>query len=409
MLPIALGARLKRFPWINTLGVKPNLSDYQPRDLELIRRAAKIYYPTLALAGQLASVGKKIFPSLACHLFAGDKIKQTALLTLLGLPHPRTKVYYGKQRKAIAEEFGFPMVAKTPRQSARGLGVWLCRDQNDLRDYLEHHPVAYIQEYLAKEYEVRVVVIGDEPVCSYRRILAPGTFKGNLSQGARPDFDNVPLEAVELARKAAYLAGMDDVGGGCHDGGRRASPPGVQHEIRPCRTAPGGHGHPPRHRGTNPGWQSVALRVTHSPGAGKAPLRGAFHGLLVDMAVANRGDLACSRRPGGGGPGEVNLAFLRQGGLQGDLDLVFEFRKVKGLDHVKVGRNGFHVFLEGVVGGAQDHRQVVILVADVLQQVQPVVIHHLDVQDHQVGLFLFDQLQKMVPAVMGHHLVAVIA
>ena len=210
--PIALGARLGRFPWIKTLGVKPNLADYPPEDLALIRRAEKIYYPTLAFAGQLAAMGKKIFPSLECHLFSGDKIKQTALLMLLDLPHPRTRVYYGKQREAICDEFGFPLVAKTPRCSARGLGVWLCRDRGDLNAYLEKHPIAYIQEYLAREFEVRVVVIGKEPVCSYRRIPAPGKFKGNLAQGARPDFENVPLKAVELALKAAALAGLDEVG-----------------------------------------------------------------------------------------------------------------------------------------------------------------------------------------------------
>ena len=211
-LPIALGARLGRFPWINTLGVRPNLADYPPGDLALIRSADKIYYPTLAFAAQLAAMGKKIFPSLACHLFAGDKIKQTALLGLLGLPHPRTRVYYGRQRKAIAGDFGFPFVAKTPRRSSLGAGVWLCRDETDLDAYLACHPVAYIQEYLPDKTEVRVVVIGREAVCSYCRIPAPGEFKANLALGARPDFGNVPPQAVELALEAAVTAGMNEVG-----------------------------------------------------------------------------------------------------------------------------------------------------------------------------------------------------
>ena len=134
--PLVIGARLRRYPQFTTLGPRPNLEDYPPEHLELIRRAEVVYYPTEALAPQLAAMGKRLFPSLACHLLEGDKIKQTTLFKLLGLPHPRTRVFYGRQRREILEHFAFPFVAKKPRVSSRGRGVYLIENQTQLDAYL---------------------------------------------------------------------------------------------------------------------------------------------------------------------------------------------------------------------------------------------------------------------------------
>lgn len=209
---VAIGSRLSRFPQFTTLGARPNLSDYTPEDLKLIQRAEKIYYPTQAFAAQLCSMGKRIFPSLECHLYAGDKIKQTVLMGLLGLPHPRTRFFYGKQRKAILDHFPFPFVAKTPRGSALGLGVYLIGDQEGLDRYLAAHPVAYIQELLPVDRDIRVVVIGFEPVCAYWLRAPSGEFRSNLARGGRIDFLDVPRVAVDLAVEAARQANLDEVG-----------------------------------------------------------------------------------------------------------------------------------------------------------------------------------------------------
>ncbi|RJX35887.1 MAG: RimK family alpha-L-glutamate ligase [Desulfarculus sp.] len=209
---VAIGARLRRFPQFITLGLRPNLADYPPAHRELIRRAPVIYYPTDAFAAQMAVLGKRIFPSLECHLFEGDKIKQTALFNLLGLPHPRTRVFYGRQREQIGDHFRFPFIAKTPRASSLGRGVFLIRGQDDLEAYLARHPVAYVQELLPIERDLRAVVIGFEPICAYWRLPAPGDFRSNLGQGGRVDFRDVPPAAVELAVETARAANLDEVG-----------------------------------------------------------------------------------------------------------------------------------------------------------------------------------------------------
>ena len=56
-------------------------------------------------------------------------------------------------------------------------------------------------------------------------------------------------------------------------------------------------------------------------------------------------------------------------GIQRHGNLVLELGQIKGLDHVVVGGNGFHILLERVVGRAQNHRQVIVLVSNVLKQI----------------------------------------
>jgi ribosomal protein S6--L-glutamate ligase len=210
--PIAIGSRLARFPEILTLGVRPNLSDYPAAHRELIDQARTVYYPTVAFAAQLQVLGKRIFPSLESHILEGDKIKQTIMLEMAGLPHPRTRIFYGTQREDILQHFSFPFVAKKPRASAGGLGVFLVMDQADLDTYLANHQPAYIQEYLPLERDLRILCVGFEPVCCYWRWSVPGNFRTNVAQGGQVDFSQVPKEAVEMAVEAARVCNLDDVG-----------------------------------------------------------------------------------------------------------------------------------------------------------------------------------------------------
>jgi ribosomal protein S6--L-glutamate ligase len=142
-----------------------------------------------------------------------DKIKQTALFEMLNISHPRTRVFYGKrQKKMITEHFKPPFVAKIPRGSAMGRGVYLIRNQGELNDYLSLTDVAYIQEYLPVDRDIRVVVIGRRVVHAYWRIAPQNEFRSNLAQGGSLCLDAVPQEALELALNTALSCRWDDVG-----------------------------------------------------------------------------------------------------------------------------------------------------------------------------------------------------
>lgn len=210
---IALEGRLRDCKNVMTLGVRSNFSDYSPREAELIRRAGKIYYPSTFYADLFDAMGKRTFPSYHTYKCVQDKIKQTALFEMLKIAHPRTRAYYGKRQKnSIIEHFRFPFVAKIPRGSSMGRGVYLIQDENQLANYLHLTDVAYIQEYLPVDRDIRVIVIGDRVVHAYWRIAPLGDFRSNIAVGGAVSLNDVPAQALDLALHTARACRWDDVG-----------------------------------------------------------------------------------------------------------------------------------------------------------------------------------------------------
>jgi ribosomal protein S6--L-glutamate ligase len=210
---IALENRLRDCRNVISLGVRPNFSDYEPWEVELIQNADKIYYPSSFYAELFDTMGKPTFPSHHCYKYAQDKIKQTALMMLLNISHPRTRVFYGKrQKQTISDHFAFPFVAKIARGSAMGRGVYLIQKQDDLQAYLQAADVAYIQEYLPHDRDVRVVIIGNRIVHAYWRIVPENEFRSNVALGGKISLESIPREALELAQHTAHACRWDDVG-----------------------------------------------------------------------------------------------------------------------------------------------------------------------------------------------------
>ncbi len=210
---VALESRLRQCRNVRTLGVRANFSDYSPEDAALILSSRKIYYPTPFYADLLDTAGIETFPSYHTYKCVQDKIKQTALLTLLGVPHPRTRVFYGKRQiAAIPRHFSFPFIAKVPRGSAMGRGVFKIQTPEAFEAYIQISPVAYIQEYLPIDRDIRVVVIGDRVVHAYWRIAPEGDFRSNVAVGGRVSFDHVPQAARDLALSTARKCRWNDVG-----------------------------------------------------------------------------------------------------------------------------------------------------------------------------------------------------
>ena len=209
---VALGSRFNGVPEVLTLGVKPNFLDYTPEERQKIHDAECILYPSLNYAQYFTTMGKRIFPSVETYLYAGQKMKQTTLFNMLSIPHPKTRVYLQREFDRIEKEFAFPFIAKIPRASSRGRGVFKITDSAQLGKYLEKTKFAYIQEYLPHEKDLRVVLINYEPVLAYWRKLPHGDFRTNLFQGGKIDFENIPQDVLELAQECARKCNFNDVG-----------------------------------------------------------------------------------------------------------------------------------------------------------------------------------------------------
>jgi ribosomal protein S6--L-glutamate ligase len=210
---IALEARLRDCRNVITLGVRPNFSDYDADEVALIRSAEKIYYPSPFYAELFDTMGKPTFPSYHCYKFVQDKIKQTALFELLGIPHPRTRTFYGnRQKKSIGDHFAFPFIGKVARGSAMGRGVFLIQNPAELEAYLQKVDIAYIQEYLPVDRDIRVVIIGNRIVHSYWRLAPANEFRTNVAVGGQISLGPVPGEALEMALHIGKTCRWDDVG-----------------------------------------------------------------------------------------------------------------------------------------------------------------------------------------------------
>jgi ribosomal protein S6--L-glutamate ligase len=210
---IALEGRLRASPMVLTLGVRPNYFDYDDRERSMIQNAPKIYYPSSLYAELFHTMGKPTFPSYHNYLYAQDKIKQTALFQAAGINHPRTRVFYGKRQKQnIRHYFDLPLIAKEPRGSALGRGIYLIRSMDELDRYCQRQGPAYIQEYLPIDRDMRIVVVGGQVVHAYWRIAAAGEFRSNLAFGGRIDFAAVPSRALQFALQTAQACRWNDVG-----------------------------------------------------------------------------------------------------------------------------------------------------------------------------------------------------
>jgi len=209
---IALGSRLKGVPEVLTLGVRPNFMDYAPAERKKIFDAEIILFPTRNYAELFTTMRKRIFPSLETYLYADEKIKQTTLFYMMGVPHPRTRVYYHLHHADILKEFTFPFMAKIARRSAQGRGVFKIHNPDQLEAYLKLTRIAYIQEYIPHERDLRVLLINYQPVLCYWRIRNPENYRTNLSQGGTISFDGIPPEPVRLARESARKCRFNDVG-----------------------------------------------------------------------------------------------------------------------------------------------------------------------------------------------------
>jgi ribosomal protein S6--L-glutamate ligase len=122
-------------------------------------------------------------------------------------------VFYGnRQKRKISDHFSFPFIAKIPRGSAMGRGVFLIRNEEELADYHALTPTAYIQEYMQIDRDVRVIVIGEKVVHAYWRIAPPGEFRSNVAVGGAVSLDPVPEAIINFALEIATACRWDDVG-----------------------------------------------------------------------------------------------------------------------------------------------------------------------------------------------------
>jgi len=196
----------------------PNVTYIKPelifKEKEKIQKASWILFPEYWQVNLLVYAWKKrIFPSINSYHLGHDKVEMTRAFQALVPEHlPYTLICLNNPgiKDRILEEFHFPFVAKEIRNSM-GRGVHLINNNVELDKYLYENDILYIQEYLPIDKDLRVVYVGNQVVCAYWRV-GRGSFKNNVSQGAKIEFSPVPRKIIDLVEKTAITLGINYAG-----------------------------------------------------------------------------------------------------------------------------------------------------------------------------------------------------
>jgi ribosomal protein S6--L-glutamate ligase len=211
-LRVAIGEHLQNCSQVITLGVRSQIVDYTQKERELLRAADIIFFPTARFADLFATLGKVTFPSVNCYRLRGERLKQVALLRMLEVPYPRTRVYYGqKQKQKILDDFALPFIAKNPLSSAVGKDVFLIEGRDKLQWYNKKFNPAYIQEQVIPQMELLVVVVNYQKVFGSYRWVAGEDSRGHSHHGTLWQTKDMPSEAITLGKNIACQGGLSEV------------------------------------------------------------------------------------------------------------------------------------------------------------------------------------------------------
>jgi [lysine-biosynthesis-protein LysW]--L-2-aminoadipate ligase len=168
--------------------------------------------------GELEARGVQLLNGASALLACHDKHLTARLLEHAGLPHPKTSMVTPGE---LAPHVPSGAVVVKPRFGSWGQGVVRCDDPSavpDLLAALEDAPWfrssgALVQQLVPPlGYDLRVVVAGERAIGAITRVSPPGEWRTNVALGARRVATEAPLDARELAVRAAKAVGADLVG-----------------------------------------------------------------------------------------------------------------------------------------------------------------------------------------------------
>ena len=187
---------------VSRLDVEPGLDGVEPGLLEVLL---------------LERRGIHVINSAAALLGVHDKLRTARLLSLAGVPHPRTGLV---TRQSPSPAIEFPLVVK-PRFGSWGREVYCCANEWALAECLDaiartswfkrHGAIA--QELIPPcGHDLRVLIANGRVVGAAERVAAPGEWRTNVSLGGSLKPADLSDEAAELARTAAAAIDADFVG-----------------------------------------------------------------------------------------------------------------------------------------------------------------------------------------------------
>ncbi len=201
---VALAPFLADCPAIVTLGLRCALDRYDARERELLRRCSVIFFPTRLYVDLFQAAGKRTFPQATTYRYQRSRLLQYALFRYLAIPTLCTRIYYGRQRQRIPDDFQLPVDLLSDRIT----GGWrrTVTTASQLREGVAGPGPLLVREGAALRRRLRALVVHDRVVGF------------QLAESDRPARSWVPLQRrdwppqpVEQAALLNRSAGLDDI------------------------------------------------------------------------------------------------------------------------------------------------------------------------------------------------------
>ncbi len=155
----------------------------------------------------------RFIPSIETQFPNKSKENVTLFCDKYNLADPKTEIFYDvKKGYDYLEKCKYPKIVKRSYGASNYGGYFVHKVDNKkeakaLFDKEKYVPM-YIQDAikLKDSGDIRVMLIGHKPVCAFWRYSGAGEWITNTSQGGSMSYENVPMNALELAVSASKAA-----------------------------------------------------------------------------------------------------------------------------------------------------------------------------------------------------------
>ena len=156
----------------------------------------------------------RFVPSLQTQFSNKSKENVTLFCEKNNLSIPKTKIFYDNKKgfKYLKNKASYPQIIKRSYGPSNYGGYYVhkadtYKEAKKLLDEKKYSPI-YTQDAIDLKYsgDLRVMLIGHKPICAFWRFSGEGEWITNTSQGGSMSYENVPMNALELAVEASKAA-----------------------------------------------------------------------------------------------------------------------------------------------------------------------------------------------------------
>ncbi|WP_419769843.1 MAG: helix-hairpin-helix domain-containing protein [Candidatus Marinarcus sp.] len=173
---------------------------------------ATAYETFVEIAKELPHV--RFVPSLETQFSNKSKENVTLFCEKYKIAIPKTRIFYDKKKgyDYLEKKATYPQIIKRSYGPSNYGGYFVHKANNfaeakKLLDEKQYTPI-YTQNAIDLKHsgDIRVMLIGHKPICAFWRFSGKGQWITNTSQGGSMSYNNIPMNALELAVKASKAA-----------------------------------------------------------------------------------------------------------------------------------------------------------------------------------------------------------